>query len=285
MMALTDHEALIRLAITEKVELVIMGAGLPLRIPAMLAESGIRNDHTKLAVKVSSAKAARLIFQYWANKYKLIPDAVVVEGALAGGHLGFSREELQGTPVPLEQIVKETIEAVAPFEIQFRKDVPVIAGGGIYTGEDMHYMLNSGASAVKMGTRFVTTYECDASQQFKESFIACKKEDITLINSPVGLPGRAIRNEFVNHIDRGETKPFKCVWNCLSSCNYKTAPYCIAEALYNAARGDMDKGFAFTGTNGYRATKIQHVSEVVKEIVAEYEQCVAEVQEVGSYRL
>jgi len=273
MMALTDHEALIRQAITEKVELVIMGAGLPLRIPAMIEESGIRNDHTKLAVKVSSAKAARLIFQYWTNKYKLIPDAVVVEGPLAGGHLGFSPEELKGPPVPLEKLVKETIEAIAPFEKQFRKDVPVIAAGGIYTGEDIFHMLNTGARGVKLGTRFVTTHECDASPAFKESFIACKKEDITIINSPVGLPGRAIRNDYIDQINQGATKPFKCVWNCLSSCNYKTAPYCIAGALHNASRGKMDEGFAFSGSNGYRATRIQSVSEVIGELKEEYWKC------------
>jgi nitronate monooxygenase len=279
MMALTDHEALILRAIEEKADLIIMGAGLPLKIPAVIADSGIRNDHTKLAVKVSSAKAARLIFQYWSNKYRLIPDAVVLEGPLAGGHLGFSREELTGAPVPLDQLVKETVEAVAPFEKQYGKDVPVIAAGGIYTGKDMFHMLRSGAAAVKMGTRFVTTLECDASPEFKQSFISCKPEDITLIDSPVGLPGRAIRNPFIDQISRGEKKPFRCGWNCLSTCDYKTAPYCIVEALYNAARGNMDKGFAFTGTNGHRATAIRPVAEVVREIVAEYEE-----QAVG-YRL
>ena len=270
MMALTDHEELIRVAIDEKIDLIVMGAGLPLKIPGMIAEAGLSNHHTKLAIKVSSAKAAKLIFQYWANKYQLIPDAVVVEGPLAGGHLGFKKEELIGTPVPLSQLIEETVSTIKPFEAQFGKEVPVIASGGIYTGKDIYDIMQAGAKAVKMGTRFVTTHECDASLGFKESYLACKKEDITIISSPVGLPGRVIRNEFVDQIQQGNTKPFKCVWHCLSSCNFREAPYCIAQVLFNSARGNMAEGFAFSGTNAYLAAKIQHVSEVIDELIAEY---------------
>lgn len=270
MMALTDHEALIRLAVEEKVDLIVMGAGLPLHIPAMLAEAGLTEFHTKLAVKVSSGKAARLIFQYWANKYNRIPDAVVVEGPLAGGHLGFKADEVVGDVVPLAQLVRETVAQVQPFEEKFGKQVPVIAGGGVYTGKDMFEMMEAGAQAVKLGTRFVVTHECDADLAFKETYLNSKEEDITIIKSPVGLPGRVIRNGFVDEILKGNTKPFKCVWNCLSSCDYKKAPYCIALALYNASQGRMNEGFAFSGSNGYRSTKIVHVQEVVDEIVNEY---------------
>jgi nitronate monooxygenase len=270
MMALSDHESLIKVAIEEKIDIIIMGAGLPLNIPAMIANSGIDSSHTKLAVKVSSAKAARLIFQYWANKHNCIPDAVVVEGPLAGGHLGFKREELDNEPVPLEDLIRETVDIIKPFEDKFAKEVPVIAAGGIYTGYDMYDIMKAGAKGVKMGTRFVTTYECDASPEFKESYIASKKEDITIINSPVGLPGRAIYNDFIGQIRMGKTKPFKCSWHCLSSCNFREAPYCIAQALFNAARGKMEEGFAFSGTNGYRATKLQHVADIFKELVFEY---------------
>jgi nitronate monooxygenase len=270
MMALTDHEELIMAAIDENADLIILGAGLPLKIPAMLAEAGYNNFHTKLAVKVSSAKAAKLIFQFWAGRYNRIPDAVVVEGPKAGGHLGFKKEELAGTHVPLHIFIEETVKAIRPFEEQFGKEVPVIAAGGIYTGNDMFEIMQAGAKGVKLGTRFVTTHECDASLEFKESYLACNKEDITLIDSPVGLPGRVIKNEFVEQILQGNTKPFKCAWHCLSSCNFREAPYCIAQALFNAARGKMSEGFAFSGTNAYLATKIQHVSEVFKEIIAEY---------------
>jgi nitronate monooxygenase len=271
MMALTDHEALIKLAVEERIDLIIMGAGLPLNIPAVIAETGITDHHTKLAVKVSSAKAARLIFQVWANKHNCIPDAVVVEGPLAGGHLGFKKEELLGEPVSLDILIRETVAAIKPFEVKFDKEVPVIAAGGIYTGYDMYDIMQAGAKGVKLGTRFVTTYECDASAEFKQSFIDCKKEDITIIDSPVGLPGRAIYNDYIGQIRMGNTKPFKCSWHCLSSCNFRKAPYCIAQALYNSVRGKMDDGFAFTGTNGYRATRLNYVADVVKELVREYE--------------
>lgn len=270
MMALTDHEELIKVAVEEKIDIIIMGAGLPLKIPAMLMEAGFVNHKTKLAVKVSSAKAAKLIFQYWSNKYNIIPDAVVVEGPLAGGHLGFKKEELTGNVVPLKKLIEETVGEIRPFEEKYSKEVPVIAAGGIYTGKDMFDIMQAGAKGVKLGTRFVTTHECDASLEFKESYIASKEEDITIINSPVGLPGRVIRNEFVNQIQMGNTKPFKCVWHCLSSCNFKQAPYCIAQVLFNSARGKMDEGFAFAGAKAFRATKIQHVSEVINDLITEY---------------
>jgi nitronate monooxygenase len=270
MMALTDHEDLIKVSIEEKIDLIIMGAGLPLKIPAMIAESGLDAKHTKLAIKVSSAKAAKLIFQYWANKYNIIPDAVIVEGPLAGGHLGFKKEELVGDMIPLETLIKETVAIIKPYEDQFLKEVPVIAAGGIYNGGDIYNIMQAGAKGVKLGTRFVTTHECDASLAFKESYITCQENDITIIDSPVGLPGRAIKNTFVEQIKLGNTKPFKCSWHCLSSCNFRQAPYCIAQALYNSSRGMMDEGFAFSGTNAYKATKIQYTLDVVNELVAEY---------------
>jgi nitronate monooxygenase len=279
MMALTDHENLIKVAVEEGVDIIVLGAGLPLRIPGMLNEAGLANRHTRLAIKVSSAKAAKLIFQYWANKYQIIPDAVVVEGPMAGGHLGFKKEELTGPLVPLRQLIEETVSVVRVFEQQFGKTVPVIAAGGIYTGKDIFEIMQAGAKGVKLGTRFVTTYECDASQEFKEAYINCKKEDITIIDSPVGLPGRAVRNEFINQIQLGNTKPFKCAWHCLSSCNFREAPYCIAQALFNSARGKMSEGFAFSGTNAYLAKKIQHVSEVFNELIAGY------VAESAIYRM
>ena len=278
MMALTDHEELVKTAIEENADLIIMGAGLPLRIPAMIAEAGLKTNRTKLAVKVSSAKAARLIFQYWSNKYKLIPDAVVVEGPMAGGHLGFKKEELAGPVVPLHTLIEETVQEVHGFEKQFGTKVPVIAAGGIYTGKDIYDIIQAGATAVKMATRFVPTEECDASLAFKESYLASTATDIVIINSPVGLPGRVISNNFVGEILKGNTKPFKCVWNCLIPCNYKEAPYCIAQVLFNAARGNMSQGFAFAGTNAYRATKIQLVSEVIGELKREYNMAAAEKQ-------
>jgi len=270
MMALTDHEELIRVAIEEKIDVIFIGAGLPLKIPAIIAEAGLSGHNTKIVPKVSSAKAANLIFRYWANKYGFVPDAVVVEGPMAGGHLGFKEENLGENMVPLHILVEETAAAIHPFENDFGKSIPVIAGGGVHTGKDMFDIIQAGAKGVKIGTRFVTTHECDASIEYKESYLAAQREDIVIIESPVGLPGRVVKNKFVQQIMDGEAKPFKCPWKCLSACNYKEAPYCIAKALYNSATGNMDEGFAFAGSNAYLATEINHVSDVISNLETGY---------------
>ncbi|MFU8844754.1 MAG: NAD(P)H-dependent flavin oxidoreductase [Bacteroidales bacterium] len=270
MMALTDHEALIKVAIEEKIDVIFLGAGLPLNIPRFIQDAGLNGHHTKLIPKVSSAKAANLIFRYWESKYGFVPDAVVVEGPMAGGHLGFHKDNLTNNMVPLHQLVKETALALIPFEKTHRRLIPVIAGGGLYTGKDIYEIMKSGAKAVKIGTRFVTTHECDASIEYKNSYLAAGKDDIILIDSPVGLPGRVVKNKFVQQIMNGEAKPFKCPWKCLSSCNYKEAPFCIAQALFNSAKGNMEEGFAFAGTNAWMATEISHVSDVFSDLIAGY---------------
>jgi nitronate monooxygenase len=270
MMALTDHEALIKVAIEEKIDVIFMGAGLPLNIPRFIRDAGLNGHHTKLVPKVSSAKAASLIFRYWESKYDFVPDAVVVEGPLAGGHLGFHKDNLTGNMVPLHRLVEETANALIPFEKTHRRSIPVIAGGGIYTGKDIYEIMKSGATAVKIGTRFVTTHECDASIDYKNSYLAAGKDDIILIESPVGLPGRVVNNKFVQQIMNGEVKPFKCPWKCLSSCNYKEAPFCIAQALFNSSKGNMEEGFAFAGTNAFLAKQINFVADVFADLIAGY---------------
>lgn len=270
MMALTDHEALIKVAIEEKIDILFIGAGLPLNIPNVIREAGFDGHHTKIIPKVSSAKAAGLIFRYWASKYNFVPDAVVVEGPMAGGHLGFKKDQVGENRIPLQTIVKETVAILKPFEQMFGKSIPVIAGGGVTTGKDMYDIMQAGAKGVKIGTRFVTTHECDASIAYKESYLAARKEDIVIIESPVGLPGRVVKNQFVQQIMDGQTKPFKCPWKCLSSCDFRKAPYCIAQALFNSARGNMDEGFAFAGANAYMATDINHVSDVFNDLLLGY---------------
>lgn len=272
MMALTDHEKLIQVAIEEKIDIIFIGAGLPLKIPHILKDAGLEDHNTKIVPKVSSAKAANLIFRYWASKYDFVPDAVVVEGPMAGGHLGFNKNEVGENRIPLHILVEETVKAIAPYEKAFGKSIPVIAGGGIHTGKDIFNIMKAGARAVKIGTRFVTTHECDASIQYKQSYLAAKKEDIVIIDSPVGLPGRVVKNEFVQQIMDGEAKPFKCPWKCLATCNYKEAPFCIAQALYNSATGNMEEGFAFAGANAFKATEINSVAEVMADLVAGYKQ-------------
>ncbi len=270
MIALTDHEALIKVAIEEEVDLIVMGAGLPLHIPRFIAEAGLGGHHTKLVIKVSSAKAAHLIFRYWAEKYNTVPDAVVIEGPMAGGHLGFAKNKLGDDRVSLQQLVRETVAAMQTYRTAFNRNIPVIAGGGVHTGRDMYEVMRAGAQAVKIGTRFVTTRECDASDTYKQAYIDSKKEDIVIIDSPVGLPGRVVKNKFVEQIMRGETKPFHCPWKCLSSCNYKEAPYCIAQALYNSAIGNIEQGFAFAGANAWQATEINTVADVMNDLLSGY---------------
>lgn len=266
MMALTDHEELIKVAVEEKIDVIFIGAGLPLKIPAILSEAGLDGHSTKLVPKVSSAKAANLIFRYWASKYNFVPDAVVVEGPMAGGHLGFPKDKLKENMIPLRIPVSETVEVLRPYEKQFRKSIPVIAGGGLQTGKDIYDIMKAGAKGVKIGTRFVPTHECDASIEYKESYVAATEKDIVIIDSPVGLPGRVVKNDFVQQIMDGKAKPFKCPWKCLASCNYKEAPFCIAQALYNSATGKMEEGFAFAGSKAYMATEITSVSDVIEDL-------------------
>jgi NAD(P)H-dependent flavin oxidoreductase YrpB (nitropropane dioxygenase family) len=270
MVAVTDYEELFTVALEEKIDVIILGAGLPLKLPKYVMDRGIENIHTKIIIKVSSAKAAKVIFSYWAKNFKHIPDAVVVEGPMAGGHLGFKIEDLDGELVPLGDLVEETVAEVSNFEKEFNKEIPVIAGGGIYSGSDMYEIMQRGAKGVKMGTRFVTTNECDASEKFKQTYLDCNEEDITIIRSPVGLPGRAIKNSFMDKVNSGNAEPFKCYWKCLKSCDSKNVPYCIAQALHNASKGEMDKGFAFAGSKAYMATKIQPVYQVVMELKLEF---------------
>ncbi len=270
MTAVTDYDDLFTVALQEKIDVIILGAGLPLKMPKYILEKGFKNIETKIIPKVSSAKAAKLIFSYWAKTYNHVPDAVVVEGPMAGGHLGFKKSDLEDKPQSLNEIVREVVAEIRSFEQEYEKEIPVIAGGGVYSGKDMYEVMKAGAKGVKMGSRFVPTNECDASIEFKKEYIRCKEEDITIIKSPVGLPGRAIRNSFVDQINSGETKPFKCYWKCLKSCDSKNVPYCIAQALHNAAQGKMDQGFAFAGSKAYKTTKIQSVSEVINEIKIDF---------------
>ncbi len=271
MLAITDFDDMFKVALDEKLDIVFVGAGLLIKKPATVTMDEFVNSKTKIVPKISSARAAELTFRIWANSFGRVPDAVVVEGSKAGGHLGFKKNELKGETKSLTEIMKETKEVLKKYEERFSQKIPVIAGGGVYTGEDMYETMQAGADAVKLGTRFVTTYECDADIKFKMQYLnASKPEDVVIIDSPVGLPGRAINNKFLEQISAGEKKPVSCSWQCLKGCDYRKIPYCIAEALFNAASGNLDKGFAFAGSNGYRATKIETVEEVFDDLIAGY---------------
>jgi NAD(P)H-dependent flavin oxidoreductase YrpB (nitropropane dioxygenase family) len=275
MVALSDYYDLLQVALDEGADVVFLGAGLPLKILKTLLPNRSRKAVVKVIPIVSSARAAKIIFQYWGRNYNHVPDAVVVEGPLAGGHLGFKKEQINNPDYALGKILPEVISVIKPYEQHFNKSIPVIAAGGVYTGADIHKFMQLGAQGVQMATRFVATHECDASIRFKEAYVKCKKEDLTIIDSPVGLPGRAIQNRFLEEVSSGIKRPFECPWVCLKTCDFENAPYCICAALTNAKKGILEEGFAFAGANAYRIEKIISVKELIETLLAEYERAVA----------
>ncbi len=271
MVALSDFDDMVQCAVDEHADIVFLGAGLPIKLPHTLPLDALGSLHTKFVPIVSSGRAADLIFKSWAKHFSHVPDGIVVEGPMAGGHLGFKKEQINADDYTLEKILPDVISAIKPYEQQFGKSIPVIAGGGIYTGEDIYKFIQMGASGVQMATRFVATYECDASDEFKQTYLNCSEKDIIIIDSPVGLPGRAIRGNFLDRVASGSKEKFQCPWKCLRSCDFKNVPYCIALALTNAKNGDLNHGFAFAGANAYRVNKLVSVKELIDELMQSYE--------------
>lgn len=268
MVALSDFAELVKTSISEKVDIVFSGAGLPLDLPSFLKKDSV----TKLVPIVSSARAVRIICEKWKNNYNYLPDAVVLEGPKAGGHLGYKENQLEDTHFSLEELLPQVVHEVAQFEEKYNKKIPVIAAGGIYTGEDIQRMIELGASGVQLGTRFVTTTECDASEAFKESYIKAEEKDIEIIKSPVGMPGRAIHCNFLQKVKDGLKQPKACPFNCIKTCDISKSPYCIVTALYNAFRGNFENGYAFAGSNAFRATRIMSVKETIADLVREWKE-------------
>jgi NAD(P)H-dependent flavin oxidoreductase YrpB (nitropropane dioxygenase family) len=268
LVAMTNFADMIKTSISEKIDIIIAGAGLPLNLPSFLK----KGCTTKLLPIVSSARAAKIICEKWKANYDYLPDAVIVEGPKAGGHLGFKEEQIGDNDYALEKLVPEIVNELKPFEEKYNQHIPLIAAGGIYTGEDIHNIMNLGASGVQMGTRFVTTDECDASQAFKQAYIDAGEKDIVIIKSPVGMPGRAILSNFLTKVKAGKKQPKKCPFKCIKTCDITKSPYCIIIALINALKGDFENGFAFAGSNAFRATKISSVKEIFQSLLKEYKE-------------
>jgi NAD(P)H-dependent flavin oxidoreductase YrpB (nitropropane dioxygenase family) len=267
MVAVDCFQQLLKASIEEKVDFLFLGAGLPVKnIPVQ----AIREAGIKVVPIVSSGRTARVIFKMWEKNYNDIPDAVVVEGPKAGGHLGFKYDQIDNPAYRLERIVPEVVEALKEFQDRWNRDIPVIAAGGIFTGEDIYRFLQLGAKGVQMGTRFVATDECDVDRKFKEAYVNCREEDIRIISSPVGMPGRAIDSSFLRDVAQGMKKVFMCPSKCLESCGAREAMYCISEALDNARKGNFDKGFAFCGSNAYRIDSIVSVKSLISSLSFEY---------------
>jgi len=267
MVAMSNFADMVKTSVEEGADIIFSGAGLPLNLPEFLNGSA----KTKLVPIVSSGRAAKLIAKMWTEKYNYLPDAVVVEGPLAGGHLGFKAEELPNPAYALKNLVVNVIEELKHFEEKFQKPIPVIAAGGIYTGEDIYNIMRLGAAGVQMATRFVTTDECDAAPEFKNAYVNAQEEDIVIIKSPVGMPGRAINNNFVREVQAGEKKPYKCPYHCIKTCDYQNSPYCISLALINAQKGLLTNGLVFAGENVYRTKEIIPVEQLMNSLAKEYD--------------
>jgi NAD(P)H-dependent flavin oxidoreductase YrpB (nitropropane dioxygenase family) len=266
MAALSNFEDMVRTTIAEKADIIFAGAGLPLNLPEFLKADSI----TKLVPIVSSGRAARLICTKWMANFNYLPDAIVVEGPKAGGHLGFKKEQINDTKYALEEIVPDVVREVKFFEEKFNKEIPVIAAGGLYSGSDIYEIMKTGAKGVQLGSLFVTTEECDASDVFKQQYINSNEEDLEIIQSPVGMPGRAFHNSFLDKVRQGLKIPKACPFKCIKTCDISRSPYCIITALYNAAKGNMKSGYAFAGSNAFKATKISTVKEVFSELILDF---------------
>lgn len=264
MVAIKDYDAMIKASLQAGIDAIISGAGLPLKLPQL-----VEGHDVLIAPIVSSGKAAKLILKNWMKKYRRCADFVVIEGSQAGGHLGFKKEDIIAhTTQSLEEIFYDVKKVVQDFEESFQKHIPIFVAGGIYTKEDIQKYLNIGVDGVQMATRFITTHECDADIKYKEMFLKTKKEDIELVTSPVGMPGRAISNKLTETI-KTQRIPVKKCYQCLIPCDVKTTPYCISRALIEAVKGNIDEGLIFSGSNGYRNEKIVSVKELIDELTGE----------------
>lgn len=260
MVATRRYEDYVKAAVEAGVDLIISGAGLPMTLPEL-----IKGAKTKIAPIVSSVKSAQVICKYWTKKYNYLPDMVVIEGPKAGGHLGFSKEQLDHIEeLDYDTEIRNIISTVNDFAKTQQKEIPVVVAGGIYTREDMEHALSLGAKGVQVATRFVTTYECDASDAYKQAYLNAKKEDIVIVKSPVGMPGRAINNAFIKRTAEGQIPHGRCHL-CVQTCKPDETPYCITDALVNAVKGNTDEGLVFCGENAWRANKMESVKDIMQE--------------------
>lgn len=264
MVATREYERYVKAAVEAGADLIISGAGLPMKLPELT-----KGSRTKIAPIVSSLKSAEVILKYWKKKYDRLPDLVVIEGPRAGGHLGFKLEELEqiddaAYDEAYDEEIKRILARVKEYAQEKDTTIPVVVAGGVYERSDMEHYLAMGAAGVQVATRFVTTYECDAAEEYKQAYIHAQKEDIIIVKSPVGMPGRAILNPFMKRAKEGQIPHGRCHM-CISTCKPAETPYCITEALVNAAVGNVDEALLFCGSNAYRAKGLEHVKDIMDE--------------------
>lgn len=263
MVALNNYAEIAKECVKQKIDLIISGAGIPKDLPEY-----VKNSKTKIAPIVSSLRCCKLIVKHWKSKYDYTPDMIIIEGPEAGGHLGFKADELQSEENKLENITTEVVEYIKEVEKETKKEIPVIAAGGIWDSKDIKKFLSLGASGVQMATRFVATEECDASNEFKQAYINANEEDIKIVKSPVGMPGRAIYNNFIKETEQAKSKIEKC-YKCIKTCDVTKTPYCITKALINAVEGNMNKALVFCGSNVYKVKEIVPVHNLMQELTCE----------------
>ena len=266
MVATRQYAQAVQAAAEAGADAIISGAGLPLDLPGLVSRSDVA-----LAPIVSSARAARLICRTWARHYHRAPDFIVIEGCRAGGHLGFAEQDLlDGTCQSLDEILPEVLAVVRPYAEEAGREIPVFVAGGIYTGGDMAHFTAQGAAGVQMATRFIATYECDASQGYKDVLIAAKEEDIRIIHSPVGMPGRALATPLVKQLEAGLRLPPRHCSACIKTCVPSQILYCITHALIQAVEGNVEEGLFFCGANVGRLDRMMHISELMDEVTREW---------------
>ncbi|QKF64439.1 nitronate monooxygenase [Campylobacter corcagiensis] len=262
MCACNDYGRMVVDACEAGFNIIVSGAGLPTNLP----EFTQKFKDVALVPIVSSAKALKIICKRWKQRYDRLPDAVVLEGPLSGGHQGFTYEQCLDPEFQLEKLIPVVKE-----EIKNWGDFPLIAAGGIWDKNDIEKAISLGADGVQMGTRFIGTFECDAADEFKEIILNATKDDIKLISSPVGYPARGVQTNLLDLVSKKEGPKIQCISNCVTPCERgkgaKKVGYCIADRLYDAYAGKKESGLFFSGANGYRLNEIISVKELISKLV------------------
>ena len=267
MVATTQYADSVRTALRAGADAIVCGAGLPKDLPGLASE--VSDSDAAIAPIVSSGRAAGLLCKLWDRHYGRIPDFLILEGPEAGGHLGFSRQDLDAPP-SLSDLLREVLTAIAPFRDKAGRDIPVFVAGGVKNGADMARYMKEGAAGAQFATRFIATAECDASEGYKQRLLAAKADDITLVKSPVGMPGRALRSPLIQRVEAGtQPPPERCV-KCIVTCDGKNAPYCISKALIAARNGDWENGLFFCGAAGGEVNTLSTVPEQMAQIMDEW---------------
>lgn len=264
MVATKNYSLYVKEAIKNGIDIIISGAGLPIDLPQIA-----KGSKAKLVPIVSTFKSASVLLKMWDRKSNVAPDAVIIEGPKAGGHLGFKTEELQAETSDRNKSnydleIMKIITLIKDYEEKYKRKIPAIIAGGIDTKADMEHVFSLGAQGVQVGTKFIPTKECDANIRYKEAYLNVKDEDLLIIKSPVGMPGRAIKNKLIEKTLLGRIPINKCS-NCIITCDPKTTPYCITDALIAAAEGDIENGLLFCGANISNISKIRTVKEVLDD--------------------